>query len=170
MQGNGRGLQTASHINNRPLAPAATGSKSSIYEPLSYGNTSQHLRPTVKYGCAFYYEKVSSKIMLGPCSARAIVHLAYLEVRLSMYEHGNNMLYNKLCEVYYKLSSFSLQDGSLKFTFFFIDSFKFKFLNCILWQLNWKDQSHFLASWNKNTRGFGNEIDEKMEVLLGPSM
>ncbi|KAH0641516.1 hypothetical protein KY289_032490 [Solanum tuberosum] len=46
--GNGRGLQTASHINNRPFAPAATGSKSSIYEPLLYGNTSRHLRPTVK--------------------------------------------------------------------------------------------------------------------------
>ncbi|KAH0710815.1 hypothetical protein KY290_012167 [Solanum tuberosum] len=44
--GNGRGLQTPSHINNRPLALAATGSKSSICEPLLYGNTSRHLRPT----------------------------------------------------------------------------------------------------------------------------
>lgn len=47
-RGSRRGLQTASHINHRPLAPAIPRDQRAIDEPLSYGDTSRHLGSAVK--------------------------------------------------------------------------------------------------------------------------
>lgn len=47
-RGNRRGLQTASHISHRPLAPAIPRDQRAIDEPLSYGDTSRHLGSAVK--------------------------------------------------------------------------------------------------------------------------
>lgn len=46
-RGNRRGLQTASHISHRPLAPAIPRDRA-IDESLSYGDTSRHLGSAVK--------------------------------------------------------------------------------------------------------------------------
>ncbi|KAK4735001.1 hypothetical protein R3W88_009262 [Solanum pinnatisectum] len=47
-RGNKRGLQTASHISHRPLAPAITRDQRATDEPLPYGDTSRHLGSAVK--------------------------------------------------------------------------------------------------------------------------
>ncbi|KAH0688103.1 hypothetical protein KY284_018656 [Solanum tuberosum] len=47
-RGNKRGLQTASHISHRPLAPAITRDQRATDEPLLYGDTSRHLGSAVK--------------------------------------------------------------------------------------------------------------------------
>lgn len=47
-KGNKRGLQTASQISHRPLAPAITRDQRATDEPLPYGDTSRHLGSAVK--------------------------------------------------------------------------------------------------------------------------
>ncbi|XP_059304509.1 plastid division protein CDP1, chloroplastic [Lycium ferocissimum] len=47
-RGNRRGLQNASHISHRPLAPAIPREQRALDEPLSYGDTSRHLGSAVK--------------------------------------------------------------------------------------------------------------------------
>ncbi|KAK4350709.1 hypothetical protein RND71_030022 [Anisodus tanguticus] len=47
-RGNRKGLQAASHISHRPLAPAIPRDQRALEEPLSYGDTSRHLGSAVK--------------------------------------------------------------------------------------------------------------------------